>query len=216
MTQPDWLSWHDDYDQPGSPLARRLAAVQDRIRIALDAAPPGPLRAVSMCAGQGRDLIGALAGHPRRADVKARLVELDERNATIARQSAAAAGLDGVEVVTGDAALISNYAGLVPAYLVLVCGVFGNMTDADVERTIGYCRQLCAHGGTVVWTRGRFEPDLVPQICEWFAGHGFEELWVSEPGVGYGAGAHRFTASPEPLEAGARMFIFDRHGGSRR
>ncbi|GHD35622.1 hypothetical protein GCM10010335_31060 [Streptomyces galbus] len=32
-----------------------------------------------MCAGQGRDLIGVLAGHPRRDDVRARLVELDEK-----------------------------------------------------------------------------------------------------------------------------------------
>jgi hypothetical protein len=216
MALPDWLSWHDDYDQPGSSLARRLAAVQDRIRIALDTAPPGPLRVVSMCAGQGRDLIGVLAGRPRRDDVSARLVELDERNAGIARRSAAAAGLHQVEVITGDAALTDQYAGMVPADLVLVCGVLGNMSDADVERTIGFCTQLCAHGGTVVWTRGRFEPDLVPRVCDWFADLGFEQLWVSEPGVGYGAGAHRFAATPAPLESGARMFTFTRHGGRAR
>jgi hypothetical protein len=206
----DWRAWHDDYDKPGTRLARRLAAVQQRIRVALDAAPPGPLRAVSLCAGQGRDLIGALADHPRRADVMARLVELDEVNAESARRSAAAAGLSGVEVITGDAALTSQYAGMVPAYLVLVCGVFGNMSDADVERTIGYCAQLCDEGGTVVWTRGRFEPDLVPRICDWFAERGFEELWVSEPDVGYGVGAHRYTRPPVPLQTGARMFTFAR------
>lgn len=213
MAFPDWQDWHDDYDKPGSSLARRLEAVQQRIRVALDAAPPGPLRAVSMCAGQGRDLIGVLAGHPRRDDVTARLVELDERNAAFARQSAAAAGLSGVEVTTGDAALTDQYAGMTPAYLVLACGVFGNMTDEDVERTIGYCTQLCARGGTVVWTRGRFEPDLVPRICDWFASRGFARLWVSEPGVGYGVGAHRFLESPVPLEPGARMFTFTRWGG---
>jgi Putative methyltransferase len=208
MAARDWLDWHADYDQPGSPLALRLAAVQQRIRIALDAAPPGPLRAVSICAGQGRDLIGVLAEHPRRGDVTARLVELDKRNAAIARESAAAAGLDQVEVVTGDAALTDQYADLVPADLGLVCGVFGNLTDANVERTIGYCTQLCASGGTVVWTRGRWEPDLVPQICDWLAARGFEQLWVSEPGLGYGAGTHRFAAEPSPLEPGAQMFAF--------
>jgi hypothetical protein len=213
MAFPDWQDWHHDYDKPGTSLARRLDAVQQRIRIALDDAPPGPLRAVSLCAGQGRDLIGVLAGHPRRDDVAARLVELDERNAAYARESAAAAGLHQVEVVTGDASLTGQYEGMVPAYLVLVCGVFGNMTDADVERTIGYCTQLCAQGGTVVWTRGRFEPDLVPQICDWFAERGFAELWVSEPGAGYGVGAHRFLATPDPLEPGARMFTFTRWGG---
>jgi len=210
VSKTDWLSWHDHYDQPDSSLAQRLAAVQQQIRAALDAAPPGPVKVVSVCAGQGRDLLGVLADHPRRADVTARLVELDDRNAAAARRGAASAGLTNVEVVTGDAALTDQYAGMVPADLVLMCGVFGNMTDADVERTIGYCTQLCARDGIVVWTRGRWEPDLVPQVCSWYEDRGFERLWLSEPGVGYGAGVHRRTTAPEPLERNARMFAFTR------
>ncbi len=212
---PDWKDWHDGYDLPDSGLARRLVAVRERIRVALDAAPAGPLRAVSLCAGQGRDLIGALSGHARAGDVTARLVELDPRNAEIARSAARAAGLSGVDVVVGDAAVTDQYAGLVPAYLVLVCGVFGNISDEDIERTIGFCTGLCAGGGTVVWTRGRFAPDLVPRVCEWFEERGFSRLWVSEPDAGYGVGAHRFDGVPTPLEPGKRMFTFTRHGGSR-
>ena len=212
VTEQDWYTWHHDYDEPGTALTQRLAAVQDQIRTALDAAPPGPLHAVSLCAGQGRDLIGALAGHPRRDDVSARLVELDPRNAAVARAAAEAAGLPRVEVVTGDAALTDQYAGMVPAYLVLVCGVFGNMTEDDVRRTIGYCTQLCAPGGTVVWTRGRWEPDLVPQICDWFADRGFELSLGVRPGGGLGSGrAPLHRAPPVPLERGARMFTFSGH-----
>ena len=211
MTGRDWYSWHADYDRPGSGLARRLAWVQDRIRAALDAAPPGPVRAISMCAGQGRDLIGALAGHPRRADVTARLVELDPRNAEAARGLAAAANLSGVEIVTGDAALTSQYADLAPVGLVLACGLFGNMTDDHIERTIDYCTRLCTTGGTVVWTRARWEPDLVPQICAWFEERDFERVWLSEPGYRQGCGAHRFTGTPAPLEENATMFAFTGH-----
>jgi len=208
VTDWDWDVWHRDYDDPDSALAQRLAAVQGQIRAALEVAPPGPLHAISLCAGQGRDLIGVLARHPRRADVVARLVELDPRIADVARRAAQAAGLSQVEVVTADAALTDHYAGMVPAYLVLACGVFGNMTDDDVQRTVGYCTQLCAHGGTVVWTRGRWPPDLVPQICDWFAARGFEPRWVSDPAAGWGAAAHRFTGTPAPLERGAQMFTF--------
>ncbi|MFF7882050.1 hypothetical protein ACH40F_42325 [Streptomyces sp. NPDC020794] len=50
----DWHTWHDAYDTPNSYLGRRLALVQERVRLALDEAPPGPLTAVSVCAGQGR------------------------------------------------------------------------------------------------------------------------------------------------------------------
>ncbi len=161
VTDRDWYAWHQYYDVPDTALAQRLAAVQDQIRAALDAAPPGPLHAISLCAGQGRDLIGVLARHPRRADVVARLVELDPRNADVARQAAQAAGLPQVEVVTGDAALTDHNAGMVPAYLVLACGLFGNMTDEDVRRTVGYFPQLCARGGTIIWTRGRWQPGPV-------------------------------------------------------
>jgi hypothetical protein len=153
VSERDWYAWHADYDNPDSGLSRRLGWVQDRIRAALDDAPPGPFRAISLCAGQGRDLIGALSGHPRRADVTARLVELDPRNTEVARRLAAEAGLPDVEIVTGDASRTSAYADLVPAGLVLACGLFGNITNAHIERTIGYCTQLCATGGTVVWTR---------------------------------------------------------------
>ena len=213
MTGRDWYSWHADYDHPGSGLARRLAWVQDRIRAALDDAPPGPVRAISICAGQGRDLIGALDGHPRRADVTARLVELDPRNAETARGLAAGADLSGVEIVTGDAALTSQYTDLAPAGLVLACGLFGNMTDDHIERTIDYCTRLCATGGTVVWTRARWAPDLVPQICAWFEERDFERVWLSqhEPGYRQCCGAHRFTGTPAPLEENATMFAFTGH-----
>src|SRR3954466_6500094 len=125
----DWSAWHDDYDRPGSELARRLWTVQERISLALDACPPGPLRVISMCAGQGRDLLGVLAGHRRRDDVRARLVELDPRNTSYARDMAQAARLGQVEVRTADAALTDAYRGMVPADLVLICGLFANITD---------------------------------------------------------------------------------------
>src|SRR6266568_364870 len=107
MTAKDWHAWHDQYDDPGSNLSQRLAVVQRRIQHALDSCPPGPLRVVSICAGQARDLLGVVAS-----------------------------GLRGIEVVVGDAALTDHYADAVPADLVLACGLFGNITDADIERTI--------------------------------------------------------------------------------
>ncbi|MDX6315800.1 MAG: hypothetical protein QOF84_2011 [Streptomyces sp.] len=204
----DWHQWHDDYDRPDSSLGRRLRVVQERIRLALDAAAPGPLRAVSVCAGQGRDLLEVLARHPRGPEVSARLVELDARNAAVARRAAEAAGLREVEVVVGDAAWTGHYEGMVPADLVLLCGVFGNISDEDVERTVAHCPQLCATGATLVWTRHRKAPDLVPRICDWLEERGFERQWLSEPDAGFGVGVHRFTGEPEPLSPGTRMFGF--------
>jgi ACT domain-containing protein len=205
----DWHGWHADYDRPDSTLAHRLLMVQAQIRMVLDNAPAGPVSAISVVAGQGRDLIGVLADHPRRHEVRAVLVELDAANAEHARASARAGGLDQVEVITGDAADLANYADFVPAHLVLLCGLFGNIKDADIEHTIDTCDQLCAPGGTVVWTRGRRTRfDRFPLICEWFEENDFERRWVSPPDVGFGVGAHRFVGEPKPLVVGEPLFHF--------
>jgi hypothetical protein len=190
-------------------LSQRLELVQRQVALALNSAPDGPVRAISLCAGQGRDLLGVLADHPRGSSVIGCLVELDPRNADAARTRAAAAGLSGIDVVTGDAALVAHYAEYVPADLVLVCGVLGNISLADVERTVGFCTQLCATDGTVIWTRSRRSADdKVPQICDWFESRGFERIWVSEPGFPLGVAAHRFTGTTAPLDADATMFTF--------
>lgn len=68
--------WFRHYDDPGSEVAQRLPVVREQIRVAVESAPPGPIRVVSLCSGDGRDLIGALANHPRRDDVRGRLIEL--------------------------------------------------------------------------------------------------------------------------------------------
>ncbi len=204
----DWHSWHGDYDVPGSSLARRLAVVQEQVRSALDACPPGPLTVVSLCAGEGRDLLEVLPAHPRRDDVRARLVELDPRSTAAAEESIRVAGLSGVEVVEGDAALVDHYQDLVPADVVLVCGVFGNIVDADIERTVDTCRQLTKSGGTVIWTRHRGEPDLVPTICRWFEEREFDRIWLSGPEAGFGVGVHRLTGRPDPLILARSMFVF--------
>jgi hypothetical protein len=209
MMQRDWAAWHHAYDDPRSPLSRRLRVVQQQITAALDRADHGPIRALSLCAGQGRDLIGAVAAHARRDDVTGRLVEMDPSNIEAARAAVAATGVSGLEVAQGDAAVTDAYAGAVPAEIVLACGVFGNITDGDVHRTITVLPQLCAPGATVVWTRNRQPPDITPDITRWFEKHGFEYVWASPPHEsGYGVGVHRYAGPPVGFQPGTRMFTF--------
>ena len=150
--------------------------MQQRLREAIDSSPPGPIRLVSVCAGQGRDVLGVLEGHDRARDVRALLVELDAHNADVARTRAAAAGLGGVVVMQADAALTAVYRDAVPADVLLLCGIFGNVSDEDIDYTVRNASRLCAPGATVLWTRGRWEPDLTPRIRRWFDESGYEEL----------------------------------------
>jgi hypothetical protein len=204
MTQ-DWHEWHKAYDRPDSPLARRLAVVQDCVATALDAAPPGAVGLVSMCAGEGRDVLEVLASHPRRAEVHGRLVELDADLAAVARAHAPT----GIEVLCADAGAVSSYGGAVPADVVLVCGVFGNITDEDMMRTIDRLPTLCSRAATVIWTRHRRRPDATPIVRQRFAANGFDEVAFHAPdGTMFAVGMHRLGSSPQPFDPGGRLFDF--------
>ncbi len=201
----DWREWHRDYDDPASRLARRLRVVQGFVRDALDRHPPGPIRVISMCAGEGRDLLGVLADHRRAADVTGRLVELDADLAA----TAAAHAPPGVEVVRGDASTTSAYAGAVPADLVLACGIFGNVVDDDIHRTVEILPTLCAPGATAIWTRHRRPPDLTVDVRRWFGEAGFEEIGFAGSGEDlFGVGAHRYVGPPRSYDPDVRMFTF--------
>ena len=121
-------------------------------------------------------MLGVLPGHPRRDEVSAVLVEADPRNVQVARDRAAAAGLTQVQVRQADASRPESFADALPADVLLLCGIFGNISDTDIERTAAAAPALCAPGATVIWTRHRRPPDLTPRIRAWFTSAGFEEL----------------------------------------
>jgi hypothetical protein len=163
---------------------------------------PGTFRIVSMCAGQGRDVIDVVATHPKREAVSALLVELHPDLVAFARQRAAAAGVDRhVRIVEGDAALSRWYADYVPADLVLVCGVFGNISAADRGHTIQALPGWCKPGAHVIWTRHRRPPDATPAVRAEFAAAGFTELaFVAPEDTVMTVGHHRLDA-PAPHAA---------------
>ena len=206
----DWVAWHESYDRESS-LRRRLEVVQAQVARALDARPPGPIKVIGLCAGQGRDLLPVVASHPRRDDVHARLVELDPRNVELAKASAEAFRLTQIEIVAGDASLTSVYAGAVPADIVLTCGVFGNVSDEDIAYTIEQLPTLCSSGATVVWTRGAGKgSDLRPAVRRWFGEAGFEELFFRGEPESFGVGVHRLAVEPRAFDPGLKLFIFVR------
>ena len=211
MVETDWSQWHQAYGRPGSGLADRLDAVRAEIRRWLDQQRPGlQVRVVSLCSGDGRDLLGVLGERPDADRVSAVLVELDPALAARARESAR--GLPAsVEVRTADAAASDEYRGAVPADLVLLCGIFGNIDDDDIHETIKAAPQLCAPGAEVVWTRHRRRPDRTHDIRRWFAETGFEEVaFVAPDDDAWSVGVHRLVGEPVALRPGQRWFTFVR------
>jgi len=203
----DWRAWHEPYADASSPLSRRLRLVRRHIGLWLDDRQGEALTAVSACAGQGHDLLGVLATRADAHRVRATLLEGDERN--VAAAQTAAADLPNVRVVQVDAGDLAAYVGSVPADLVLMAGVFGNVSDADVYRTIQALPELCASGATVIWTRSRRAPDLTPTLRSWLKEAGFVEHAFHAPdGVLFSVGVHRFAGVPVPLSLPGRLFQF--------
>lgn len=205
----DWYQWHTLYADGESPLSRRLRLIQYHIATFLDQRPDQALNAVSVCAGQGRDLLEVLAGRPDAARVRAHLIEYDPRNVAVADARVRAAGLGNVVVRRADAGELDNYPAAVPADLVLLAGVLGNISDADVEATIRSLPRLCAADAMVIWTRTRRPPDLTPAIRGWLAEAGFAERAFHAPEDAlFSVGVHDFHGVPQPLNPPGRLFRF--------
>ncbi|MEV0733161.1 class I SAM-dependent methyltransferase family protein [Polymorphospora sp. NPDC050346] len=205
----DWYDWHRPYADPGSPLAHRLRLVQRHIAAWLDEHAGKPVTVVSVCAGQGRDILDVLAARPDAARVGATLIEYDPRNVATARARVAAEKLETVTVMQADAGDLASYRQAVPADLVIMAGVLGNISDGDVRTTIKALPQFCAADATVIWTRTRRTPDLTPAIRRWLTDAGFvEEAFHAPDGVLFSVGIHRFTGTPQPLPADGKIFQF--------
>jgi predicted O-methyltransferase YrrM len=136
------------------------------------------------------------------------LVELDPELARHARDQAARAGLDDVEVRCADAGSSATFVDRLPTGLLLLCGVFGNVSDADIERTVGAIPAMVRPGGTVIWTRSRRSPDITPAIRSWLDRAGFQErAFVAPEGVLWSVGVHDLV-TPTAVDLPERLFTF--------
>jgi cyclopropane fatty-acyl-phospholipid synthase-like methyltransferase len=210
----NYVQWHDAYDDPGSDLSRRLRVVQDHLRDRLDATE-GPIRVLSLCSGDGRDILGVLAERTDRDRVSGVLVELHEEVATRASQRIDELGLaDRFEVKTADAGLTDSFVGAVPADIVLLMGIFGNIHPPQIKALIDTVPQLARPGALVLWSRGRSVPgggDLTSEVAGWVRGAGCTEIAITAPAdAQFVVGAAEFRGATEPLRTGRELFTFFR------
>ena len=153
-------------------------------RLVRRSTPPRRARSGSSASAQDRGATSSACsrGHERAARYMRCSSSWTPITLMCARARAAAAGLGGVAVLQADAALTAVYRDAVPADVLVLCGIFGNVSDEDIDYTVRNASRLCAPGATVLWTRGRWEPDLTPTIRRWFNASGFEELAFDSDG----------------------------------
>ena len=136
----DYVAWHTAYDDPSSALSARLREVQAQLTTYLEGTATAAVQVISVCAGEGRDILGVLAQRDDRERVTGALVEIDEAICAVADAEIVALGCAGRIIVRrADAGLLSAYEGLRPADLLLLSGIMGNITADDIRRLIHVC-----------------------------------------------------------------------------
>lgn len=208
----NWEHWHKGYNVEPS-MQARLRLVREQAGRLLQEHPPGPFQIISLCAGDSRDLLGLLRQHPRREDVTAWLLDTDQASLDRGRRAAEKAGLDRqCRFIQADAASARSYAGMIPADLIVISGVFGHLRPADVARLIEGLSMLCRTGGHVIWNRHLVHNDgsvQMPIIREGLRTAGFDEVQFQTTAPdGFAVGCARCTGATQPLDPTRVFFEF--------
>jgi hypothetical protein len=215
----DWHKWHNGYDENPA-LKRRLALVRKHLSKCLDRSAPGEVRIISVCAGDGRDVLTTLAVHSRLADARARLVELDPKLVTDGEKACSALELSRhVEFVNGDATDPGSYRPVAPASIVVMCGMLGLVDHPEMPNVVRAMQALCAPGGHVVWTRRldwrrgiRQTKILRNLMAEAGFRHvalnvtSFGALFSRTPRPSFAVCTHRYDGEPVDLPASGQLF----------
>ena len=211
----EWGGWPEQAYQRDA-YQQRLSAVQEHLAECLDTAPPGPVHIISICAGDGRDVIGVLESHPRRDDVSAWLVESNEQSVDFGIRRAQSAGLERtVNFVNEDATDYVTYRNMAPADIVLVCGVWGHVPTPERKPLVRAIASLCKPNGVVIWTRGVSKGlAQLREIQSHFVGPSWEEVRLHlTPDKWWGVASHRYYGPPVERPESGRIFNFQRTAG---
>jgi hypothetical protein len=180
--------------------------VKSRLRSVLEVGPSPTI--LSLCSGDGRDVIESLADYPLPT-ARAVLVEIDEELSERAKKSAEAHRLSNVEVRCADAGEVESFLDVIPVDVLLLCGIFGNIDHSTVRTIVPSLPLMVTVGGYVIWTRGGSAPDRRPEIRNWFVQAGLEEVAFDGAPEPFGVGLNRMTAPPsQDQRLPDRLFSF--------
>ncbi len=208
MTKSHWESWHDPYRDKDSYLSHRLETVKRRLKESIGQFEV-PVKVLSLCAGQGHDVIQTLRENPSLNISKALLVELDPKNVSIGEGEIRLSGLENVSYLEGDAANMALYSDFVPVEILMLCGIFGNITLEDIRKTLAASSSFLTLGGTLIWTRHRRKPDVTPKIRNWCEEFGYQEVAFDAPDKDdFSVGTYQLEKAPLPFVSDGKLFQF--------
>jgi hypothetical protein len=210
-----WNNWPQQaYERPT--YRSRLSAVKQHLSDALDLAPEGEITIISLCAGDGRDVIEVASVHPRRCDVAAWLVEADARSVAAGIALARGTGLlKTVRFLQTDATSYATYRDIPRADVVMLCGVWGHVPPEERSALVRACSALCREGGHVIWTRGlRRGIERFEEVRAAFSDRDWSEARATiTPDGKWAVATNCLTTSPPPRPQSGSIFHFQTAAG---
>ena len=189
-------SWHDNYEDETSTPYKRTLIVKKLIADYL--INKNNITILSICAGQGRDVLTSL-----NADTCAYLIDVDKECVDYAQSYVNKNDLYNVFVIEADASLISTYIdnNIPKADLILICGVFGHLSLEDINITAQSLKQLIKPNGSVIWTRHKFDNDITKEVRDLFELAGYqEEAFISPKEEPFSIGMYKLIQDTiEPI-----------------
>jgi hypothetical protein len=188
--------WHDNYeDKTSTPYKRTLIVKKLIVDYLIN---KNNITILSICAGQGRDVLTSL-----NADTYAYLIDIDKKCIDYAQSYVNNNNIHNVSIIKADASLISTYVdnNIPKADLILICGVFGHLSLEDISITAQSLKQLIKTGGSVIWTRHKFDNDITKEVREAFELAGYkEETFISPKEEPFSIGMHKLIENAiEPI-----------------
>jgi hypothetical protein len=210
-----WDDW-SEHAYRSRTYSLRLAEVQGHLGECFAAYSTRPIRLLSVCAGDGRDVMGAMISHNVQGQVVAWLVEQNLRSVNRGTTQSRRLGLqDTVKFLHADATLYDTYRNIAPSDIVLLSGVWGHVPASDRPRLVQALASFCKPGGMVIWTRALANGvSRMDEIQIEFASPLWELVCASiTSDKCWGVVSQRYCGPQIRPASGGRIFQFAPHSG---
>ena len=153
-----WNDWHIIYNDKESAPYKRSIITQELVNNYLNIHKKNII-ILSICSGQARDILPAIAGREDKDRITTYLLDIDKDCLEYAQEYARIHDIPNVHTINKDASLKESYDDIPKVDLIVICGLFGHLVPEDIATTALFLQTLIEDNATVIWSRNKFFND---------------------------------------------------------
>jgi hypothetical protein len=146
-----WNDWHIIYDDKESAPYKRSLLTQQLINNYLISHKKNII-ILSICSGQARDILPAIAGREDKDRITTYLLDIDKDCLEYAQEYACIHDIPNVHTINKDASLKESYDDIPKADLIVICGLFGHLVPEDIATTASFLAHISDNDAHVIWS----------------------------------------------------------------